>query len=964
MIEFTEYNNCVKMIVNLCNKGESSMKLKKRLALVLALLAITTNIPVITMAASTMYASKVVTAEYGECMDTTIVIDVKDETTSITTNQVIYISITGAHFDTDRYTIGEELILGEGQGTIAYVDQTELGINMGKTINRVKYSIPIIAKDVSSNEVLISVDGSSTMAINDATVVIGKGVPKEEVINFNDENFKRALIDNGVDINNDGEITTEEMKRIRSLDISKLNIRDISEIRYATNLVTLHIGWNKISDITPLYTLTKLESLRMNDCKIDNIEVLRKLSSLKILSVTGNIIEDMSPISSLAELQELYMNGCELTNLNMVKGLNRLRVLNAGYNPFKDISGIASLEQLGSIYLKGCNLTDLSDIQSLSNLYSLDVSNNKISNIEALSNLHNLKSLDLGENLVEDINAIRELINLEYLRIPYNPLKNVKALANLTQLESLYMWECGISDITPLMNMNELKHLNIGGNKVKDITSISQLTQMESLTMWECDVEDIKILSNLVNLKHLNIGGNKINSIEPILKLSQLESLYIFNCDLKEIDFVREFKELKTLNIANNYLDIIDNSATMQLIQSLLNRGVSVEYTPQLQGEKSNNAKLSSITLSHGTLMPNFNTQTLNYKVEVENSIESITINAIAEHEKAQVIGLGEKTLAIGNNIISVLVRAEDGTECTYNISVNRKAAAASGGSSGSGGGGGTIPSVSQNIEQIVSKLSETEKKDIAKRFNEALPYTRLSGVLSLNQLKELTNNKFTDKELQAILDKPDSLKELGIDINAISQKIALIPIKDAIFNDVSQEHWANSSIRKAADLGLVAGMPNGTFEPSSPLQVADTFTFLDRVLLLNGVTEMKLSKSIVEKYITNKEHWAFYNMASIGSKLSEETLVAITELKDDMISRQLLAQVLYEITDGKLKVVKEAVEFEDVQQSPYQKAIRYCIETGLLNGVSQKKMLPQKALTRAELMTVLIRLNEVLKVN
>ncbi|HHX61048.1 MAG TPA: hypothetical protein GX707_10110 [Epulopiscium sp.] len=60
-------------------------------------------------------------------------------------------------------------------------------------------------------------------------------------------------------------------------------------------------------------------------------------------------------------------------------------------------------------------------------------------------------------------------------------------------------------------------------------------------------------------------------------------------------------------------------------------------------------------------------------------------------------------------------------------------------------------------------------------------------------------------------------------------------------------------------------------FAPNSPLQVTDTFTFLDRVLLLNGATEMRLPRSVVEKYITNKEHWAFANMASVASKLCVE---------------------------------------------------------------------------------------------
>ena len=124
----------------------------------------------------------------------------------------------------------------------------------------------------------------------------------------------------------------------------------------------------------------------------------------------------------------------------------------------------------------------------------------------------------------------------------------------------------------------------------------------------------------------------------------------------------------------------------------------------------------------------------------------------------------------------------------------------------------------------------------------------------------------------------------------------------------------------------------------------------------------MKLSRITVEKYITDKKHWAFSSMASIGSKLSEETLKAVSELGDKPFSRELLAQVLYEITEGKLDPVREEIAFEDIADSPYKDALNYCVRVGLLYGIDSSHMVPTKVLTRAELMSVLIRLNNKLK--
>lgn len=80
-----------------------------------------------------------------------------------------------------------------------------------------------------------------------------------------------------------------------------------------------------------------------------------------------------------------------------------------------------------------------------------------------------------------------------------------------------------------------------------------------------------------------------------------------------------------------------------------------------------------------------------------------------------------------------------------------------------------------------------------------------------------------------------------------------------------------------------------------------------------------------------------------IGFKLSPNTLKIISQLDDKPLTRELLAQVLFEITEGKLQEVKEVPTFTDLQSSAYQEAINYCVAAGLLNGTSENTMSPQK---------------------
>jgi hypothetical protein len=87
----------------------------------------------------------------------------------------------------------------------------------------------------------------------------------------------------------------------------------------------------------------------------------------------------------------------------------------------------------------------------------------------------------------------------------------------------------------------------------------------------------------------------------------------------------------------------------------------------------SNNTNLATLTVSEGTLSPAFNKDSLTYRVEVANSVTSLTITATVEDEKASVTGGGEKTgFVVGATPYPITVTAEDGTKKNYTVIVSR----------------------------------------------------------------------------------------------------------------------------------------------------------------------------------------------------------------------------------------------------------------------------------------------------
>ncbi len=120
---------------------------------------------------------------------------------------------------------------------------------------------------------------------------------------------------------------------------------------------------------------------------------------------------------------------------------------------------------------------------------------------------------------------------------------------------------------------------------------------------------------------------------------------------------------------------------------NLSNKSISIKVNANSSGSSSNNSiqknndnknlssdnNLKSLSVSNGVLSPEFKKDVTEYKVEVENEVEKIKINATANNKEATIKGTGEKQLKVGKNSYGVVVIAENGKTKTYTIIVTRK---------------------------------------------------------------------------------------------------------------------------------------------------------------------------------------------------------------------------------------------------------------------------------------------------
>ncbi|MGZ0086895.1 leucine-rich repeat domain-containing protein [Caldibacillus thermoamylovorans] len=209
-----------------------------------------------------------------------------------------------------------------------------------------------------------------------------------------------------------GEITENDLGRIKELSILQEDVHSLEGLQYAKNLTSLRISFTSISDLSPLRNLTKLVSLDLRNNKIKEIEALSQLVNLEELDLSYNRIEQIDPLATLTKLKKLTLSGNKISNIEAFANLKNLQIL--------------SLNQ------------------------------NQIRHVDALNQLFMLKELDLGSNQIQEI-SFERLEMMECLYLNDNPLHSIASLSNMKNLEVLYFNGTEVDDISVLSKLKKLK---------------------------------------------------------------------------------------------------------------------------------------------------------------------------------------------------------------------------------------------------------------------------------------------------------------------------------------------------------------------------------------------------------------------------------------------------------------------------------------------------------------------------
>lgn len=229
---------------------------------------------------------------------------------------------------------------------------------------------------------------------------------------------------------------------LRTLDISKQDISDISFLSNFKLLEALNISGTQIKDLSPIKDLTNLRELDISATKVDTLLHLQNLTKLEKLDVSGLKIYSLANISGLVNLIELQCHENNLRDIEPLKNMLLLEELDISLNyDLKNVDPITELPVLEKLVLKKVKIESLEPLTKLQSLIFLDVYNAGITDVSPLKRLPKLMHLDLSHNKITDISVLRSLNYITHLELA----------------------STGVSDLGPISGFRHLEVLNISG---------------------------------------------------------------------------------------------------------------------------------------------------------------------------------------------------------------------------------------------------------------------------------------------------------------------------------------------------------------------------------------------------------------------------------------------------------------------------------------------------------------------
>ena len=303
-----------------------------------------------------------------------------------------------------------------------------------------------------------------------------------------------------------GDITADRLSAIERLAVVGRNAfgpEQTFDYRigcYIDNAYQFEEPWGDMTDedLSLLAQMPNLRELYLCRQDISDLSVLSGLP-LRTLAICETRVTDLSPLASLTELETLYLSGNPAVDYSVLGKLTGLRTLN-----------LEGSGELGMTTADNLRFLDNLDLRRL----CLGMTMPADGDWTPLARQTGLQELQLWNPQTGAVAAMGGMTDLRYLFLADYAAQDLRALSGLTGLETLNLHNGSMTSLRGMESMGALTTLSIGYSAVTDLAPLSGLTRLNYVQLIGMDIGDYGPLNTLPVLADVRVDADRLAAVE------------------------------------------------------------------------------------------------------------------------------------------------------------------------------------------------------------------------------------------------------------------------------------------------------------------------------------------------------------------------------------------------------------------------------------------------------------------
>lgn len=204
----------------------------------------------------------------------------------------------------------------------------------------------------------------------------------------------------------------------------------------------------------------------------------------------------------------------------------------------------------------------------------------------------------------------------------------------------------------------------------RDNSSNTTAPEKNNKQSYEPQNTNKKAKSENANLKKLELDKTELT---PEFKATITEYTAIVGLDVEDIKVIAEPEDSEaTVTVKGNKgLEEGENTITVTVEAEAGNTKTYTINVTKTLNEEAMNTRLKSLIVQGFNIYPSFQSNIYNYNLDISEELSKLDISAETENEKATFVIEGNEDLKQGDNLVKIIVTAEDGeTTNEYKINV------------------------------------------------------------------------------------------------------------------------------------------------------------------------------------------------------------------------------------------------------------------------------------------------------